>query len=69
MTWIRVLTAVGILAVGASAVLVFALCTAAARGDGRRGNTQPDVRTEAERSGLIRRCDGDDPVPGCDSPG
>ncbi|MER6399584.1 hypothetical protein ACFWA9_14785 [Kitasatospora sp. NPDC059973] len=60
MTWLRVLTALGILTVAASAVLVFALCTAAARGDrGRRGEPERDLRSEAERSGLIRRI-GDD---------
>ncbi|MEV0533563.1 hypothetical protein [Kitasatospora sp. NPDC050463] len=60
MTWLRVLTALGILAVAASALLVFALCTAAARGDrGSRDDPQRDLRDEAERSGLIRRMDGD----------
>ncbi|MFJ3792811.1 hypothetical protein [Kitasatospora sp. NPDC090091] len=71
MTWLRVLTALGILAVAASALLVFALCTAAARGDrtargdggdaadgedGRgRGGAQDTLRGDAERSGLFRR--------------
>ncbi|MBP0455586.1 hypothetical protein J5Y04_39615 [Kitasatospora sp. RG8] len=63
MTWLRVLTALGILAVAASALLVFALCTAAARGD-RRGSrddgTPGDaVRDTAEQSGLIRRTSGE----------
>lgn len=60
MTWLRVLTAFGVLAFAASALLVFALCTAAARGD-RRVPEQPDVRTEAERSGLIARPDEERP--------
>ncbi|MFI6849154.1 hypothetical protein OG535_02785 [Kitasatospora sp. NBC_00085] len=65
MTWLRVLTALGILAVAASALLVFALCTAAARGDrtghgdrrdpGDGGTPRDTVREDAERSGLIRR--------------
>ncbi|GAA2829134.1 hypothetical protein RMN57_03595 [Kitasatospora sp. CM 4170] len=71
MTWLRVLTALGILAVAASALLVFALCTAAARGDrtarddggegaeeegGRgRGGPPDTLRDDAERSGLFRR--------------
>lgn len=40
MTWLRVLTALGILAVAASALLVFALCTAAARGDRATATTR-----------------------------
>ncbi|MFJ9950203.1 hypothetical protein [Kitasatospora sp. NPDC091207] len=60
MTWLRVLTALGILAAAASALLVFALCTAAARGDrGSREDPQRDLRADAERSGLIRRPGGD----------
>ncbi|MFJ4091271.1 hypothetical protein ACIPYS_06770 [Kitasatospora sp. NPDC089913] len=56
MTWLRVLTAVGILAAAASALLVFALCTAAGRGDRiDRGDPDGDLRSDAERSGLIRR--------------
>ncbi|MEV7782519.1 hypothetical protein [Kitasatospora sp. NPDC088351] len=59
MTWLRVLTALGILAVAAGALLVFALCTAAARGDrrdrGDRGAPRDDFREEAEHSGLIQR--------------
>ncbi|WP_395297946.1 hypothetical protein ACF9IK_34190 [Kitasatospora hibisci] len=70
MTWLRVLTALGILAVAASALLVFALCTAAARGDrtargdggaadeedGRGlGGARDTLREDAERSGLFRR--------------
>ncbi|MFF7453286.1 hypothetical protein [Kitasatospora sp. NPDC008115] len=56
MTWLRVLTALGILAVAASALLVFALCTAAARGDrATRDAPGGDLRSDAERSGLIRR--------------
>ncbi|MBV6699774.1 hypothetical protein [Kitasatospora aureofaciens] len=58
MTWLRVLTAVGILAVAASALLVFALCTAAAHGE-RAGTDAPDLREEAERSGLFQRMGGD----------
>ncbi|MEU6238818.1 hypothetical protein [Kitasatospora sp. NPDC047058] len=70
MTWLRVLTALGILAAAAGALFVFARCTAPARGDhgdhrdrgdhgtGRRhgdGSTPRDpVREAAERSGLIR---------------
>ncbi|MDY0814678.1 hypothetical protein [Kitasatospora purpeofusca] len=56
MTWLRVLTALGILAAAASALLVFALCTAAGRGDRiDRGAPGSDLRSDAERSGLIRR--------------
>ncbi|WP_406209513.1 hypothetical protein OH807_38920 [Kitasatospora sp. NBC_01560] len=76
MTWLRILTAVGILAVAASALLVFALCTAAARGDrgghgdsdngsgdgpgGSGGGRRDGVREDAERSGLIRPTNGED---------
>ncbi|WP_153459564.1 hypothetical protein [Streptomyces kaniharaensis] len=56
MTWLRVLTAVGILAVAASALLVFALCTAAAHGE--RAADAPDLREEAERSGLFQHLGG-----------
>ncbi|MER7701401.1 hypothetical protein ABTX81_00665 [Kitasatospora sp. NPDC097605] len=61
MTWLRVLTALGILAAAASALLVFARCTAAA-GGGRTARDAPggDLRSDAEHSGLIRRTDGDD---------
>ncbi|MFJ9608734.1 hypothetical protein ACIRS1_20595 [Kitasatospora sp. NPDC101176] len=58
MTWLRVLTALGILAVAASAILVFALCTAAARGE-RAAREAPDLRTDAEDSGLFQRMGGD----------
>ncbi|MFC5661651.1 hypothetical protein ACFP3U_01495 [Kitasatospora misakiensis] len=59
MTLLRVLTALGILAAAASALLVFALCTAAARGDRTdRGAPARDLRSEAERSGLIRPTSG-----------
>ncbi|MFE6870128.1 hypothetical protein ACFVFS_26675 [Kitasatospora sp. NPDC057692] len=59
MTWLRVLTALGILAAAASALLVFALCTAAARGDRDDGDAPGgDLRSDAERSGLIRRISG-----------
>ncbi|MER7757504.1 hypothetical protein [Kitasatospora sp. NPDC097643] len=54
MTWLRVLTAVGILAVAASALLVFALCTSAARGE-RAGEGASDLRADAEGSGLFQR--------------
>ncbi|MEV6977268.1 hypothetical protein [Kitasatospora sp. NPDC093806] len=66
MTWLRVLTALGILAVAASAVLVFALCTAASEGERAPGGAPPeegvdgDLRARAERSGLIRRMGGED---------
>ncbi|MEV7024727.1 hypothetical protein [Kitasatospora sp. NPDC093558] len=56
MTWLRVLTALGILAVAGSALLVFALCTAAARGE--RAEEAPDLREEAERSGLFQHMGG-----------
>ncbi|WP_327673258.1 hypothetical protein [Kitasatospora sp. NBC_00458] len=59
MTWLRVLTALGILAAAASALLVFALCTAAARGDRSDRGAPRDLREEAERSGLIRRTSGE----------
>ncbi|MFF3006208.1 hypothetical protein ACFVTF_25760 [Kitasatospora sp. NPDC057940] len=58
MTWLRVLTALGILVVAASAVLVFALCTATARGE-RTGEDAPDLRADAEGSGLFQRMGGD----------
>ncbi|MEV7938696.1 hypothetical protein AB0O82_21485 [Kitasatospora sp. NPDC088264] len=58
MTWLRVLTALGILAVAASAVLVFALCTATARGE-RASEDAPDLRADAEGSGLFQRMGGD----------
>ncbi|MGW4894545.1 hypothetical protein ACWEQL_20065 [Kitasatospora sp. NPDC004240] len=60
MTWLRVLTALGILAFAGSALLVFALCTAAARGDRMRPKSV-DLRTDAERSGLLPRFTDDDP--------
>ncbi|MED7952017.1 hypothetical protein [Streptomyces sp. BE303] len=60
MTWLRVLTALGILAVAASALIVFALCTAAARGDRTdRGAPRGGLREDAEQSGLIRRTGGE----------
>ncbi|MFJ2867518.1 hypothetical protein [Kitasatospora sp. NPDC087314] len=58
MTWLRVLTALGILTVAASALLVFALCTATARGE-RAGEDAPDLRADAEGSGLFQRMGGD----------
>ncbi|MFD0275322.1 hypothetical protein ACFVHB_15650 [Kitasatospora sp. NPDC127111] len=72
MTWLRVLAALGILAVAAGALFVFALCTAAARGDrgdhedhgtGRRGDgstPRDPVREAAERSGLFRPTGGEE---------
>ncbi|MEV7773427.1 hypothetical protein [Kitasatospora sp. NPDC086791] len=60
MTWLRVLTALGILAVAASALLVFALCTAASRGERAAEEAPPDLRSDAENSGLFRRLGGDD---------
>ncbi|RKT19776.1 hypothetical protein BX285_4246 [Streptomyces sp. 1114.5] len=61
MTWLRVLTALGILAVAASALLVFALCTATARGErAAREEPPPDLRTDAEGSGLFQRMGGGD---------
>ncbi|MEV7600706.1 hypothetical protein AB0O91_25375 [Kitasatospora sp. NPDC089797] len=59
MTWLRVLTALGILAVAASALLVFALCTAASRGERQTGAEPPDLRKDAEGSGLFQRTGGD----------
>ncbi|WP_030061703.1 hypothetical protein [Streptomyces novaecaesareae] len=60
MTWLRVLTALGILAVAASALLVFALCTATARGERTaREEPPPGLRTDAEGSGLFQRMGGD----------
>ncbi|MFE6052736.1 hypothetical protein ACFQ6N_18425 [Kitasatospora sp. NPDC056446] len=65
MTWLRVLTALGILAVAASALLVFALCTATSRADrgdhGDRAGEErpPDLRSDAEGSGLFQRMGGD----------
>ncbi|MER6298225.1 hypothetical protein ABT247_01465 [Kitasatospora sp. NPDC001539] len=58
MTWLRILTALGILAVAASAVLVFARCTAPSHGD-RDGAAPPDLRRDAENSGLFQRMGGD----------
>ncbi|MEU8922117.1 hypothetical protein AB0D10_14450 [Kitasatospora sp. NPDC048545] len=60
MTWLRVLTALGILAVAASALLVFALCTSASRGERAAEETPPDLRSDAENSGLFRRMGDDD---------
>ncbi|MGA5820985.1 hypothetical protein ACPC54_24340 [Kitasatospora sp. NPDC094028] len=70
MSWLRVLTALGILAVAAGALLVFARCTSpAARGEHgpRRGrdrptdrDTAPGLRTDAEGSGLFPRTGGED---------
>ncbi|MFD5465014.1 hypothetical protein ACFWIQ_19625 [Kitasatospora sp. NPDC127059] len=59
MTWLRVLTALGILAAAASALLVFALCTAASRGERADGAAPPDLRKDAEGSGLFQRMGGD----------
>ncbi|MFF2548654.1 hypothetical protein ACFVUY_39685 [Kitasatospora sp. NPDC058063] len=59
MTWLRVLTALGILAVAASALIVFALCTATSRGDRAAEEAPPDLRTGAEGSGLFQRMGGD----------
>ncbi|MFG2843574.1 hypothetical protein ACGF12_10415 [Kitasatospora sp. NPDC048296] len=59
MTWLRVLTALGILAVAASAVLVFARCTATSRGGRGAGAAPPDLRRDAESSGLFHRTGGD----------
>ncbi|MBD0688751.1 hypothetical protein [Streptomyces sp. CBMA123] len=59
MTWLRVLTALGILAVAASALLVFARCTGASRGESVGGAAPPDLRKDAEGSGLFPRMGGD----------
>ncbi|MFJ9453533.1 hypothetical protein ACIRST_00500 [Kitasatospora sp. NPDC101447] len=55
MTWLRVLTALGILAVAAIALIVFARCTAAPRGERAAPEAPSDLRTDAEDSGLFRR--------------
>ena len=60
MTWLRILTAVGILLVGASAVLVLALCTAAARGD-LGAPAEPGTEAAARASGLIPPPEGEQP--------
>ncbi len=60
MTWLRILTAVGFLLVGASAVLVLALCTSAARGD-LDAPPEPGTERAAGESGLIPRPDGEQP--------
>lgn len=60
MTWLRVLTALGILAVAASALLVFARCTATSRGEHDAEAAPPDLRRDAEGSGLFPRMDDDD---------
>ncbi|MFE4974270.1 hypothetical protein ACFRAR_19435 [Kitasatospora sp. NPDC056651] len=59
MTWLRVLTALGILTVAASALIVFALCTATSRGERAAQEAPPDPRTDAEGSGLFQRTGGD----------
>ncbi|MFI9363240.1 hypothetical protein ACIG5E_19620 [Kitasatospora sp. NPDC053057] len=59
MTWLRVLTALGILAVAAGALLVFARCTASPRGEHTAGAAPPDLRKDAEGSGLFPRMGGD----------
>ncbi|MFF7990713.1 hypothetical protein ACFZDG_13105 [Kitasatospora xanthocidica] len=59
MTWLRVLTALGILAVAASALIVFALCTSASRGERAAEEPPSDSRTDAEHSGLFQRMGGD----------
>ncbi|WP_031072828.1 hypothetical protein [Streptomyces sp. NRRL WC-3742] len=69
MSWLRVLTALGILVVAASALLLFARFTGTATGStgstGSTGNARnrndraPDIRTDAEGSGLFPRLGGD----------
>ncbi|CAM5676787.1 hypothetical protein ACIG0C_35780 [Kitasatospora aureofaciens] len=59
MTWLRVLTALGILTLAAAALLVFARCTAPSRGEHAAGAAPPDVREDAEGSGLFPRMGGD----------
>ncbi|MFI6154683.1 hypothetical protein ACIBCA_18570 [Kitasatospora sp. NPDC051170] len=60
MSWLRVLTALGILAVAATALLLFARLTRAATGTSGGGNDRaPDIRTDAEGSGLLPRLGGD----------
>ncbi len=54
MTWLRILTAAGLLLVAASAVLVLALFTSAAGGD-RDARPESDTETRAHESGLIPR--------------
>ncbi|MFC8453483.1 hypothetical protein [Kitasatospora sp. NPDC057223] len=60
MTWLRILTAAGILLLGASVVLVFALSTAAARGD-RDAPGEPSTEAAARASGLIPPPEGEQP--------
>ncbi|MFC9331904.1 hypothetical protein [Kitasatospora sp. NPDC057015] len=52
MTWLRILTAAGILLGAASVLTVFALCTSATRGE-RTAPPEPDTETAARQSGLI----------------
>ncbi|MFD7450175.1 hypothetical protein [Kitasatospora sp. NPDC059827] len=59
MTWLRVLTALGILAAAAGALFLFARCTAPSRGERTGGAAPPDLRQEAEGSGLFQRTGGD----------
>ncbi|MGW2375783.1 hypothetical protein [Kitasatospora sp. NPDC001683] len=59
MTWLRVLTALGILGLAAGALLVFARCTAPSRGRPIAGAAPSDLRTDAEGSGLFQRMGGD----------
>ncbi|MET8546794.1 hypothetical protein ABZW03_40205, partial [Kitasatospora sp. NPDC004799] len=54
MTWLRVLTALGILAVAAGALIVFARCTAVPHGGRAADEAPPDLRADAEGSGLQR---------------
>ncbi|MFJ9696984.1 hypothetical protein [Kitasatospora sp. NPDC101183] len=58
MTWLRVLTALGLLAAAACALFVFARAT----GHATRSTTTaaPDLRREAEGSGLFARSGNDD---------
>lgn len=58
MSWLRVLTALGILAAAAAALLLFTRCTAT--GATRHGTDRaPDIRTDAEGSGLFPHLGGD----------
>jgi hypothetical protein len=52
VTWLRILTAAGILLGAASVLTVFALCTSAPRGE-RLAPPEPDTETAARESGLI----------------
>ncbi|MFH9353289.1 hypothetical protein [Kitasatospora sp. NPDC017646] len=59
MTWLRILTALGILALAAGTLLVFARVTATPRGEHAAGAAPPDLRKDAEGSGLFPRTGGD----------